>query len=634
MTSENAPSGADRFARPLLFLLLGAFVVYGVVAVPRLTNENFGNVEFSGWSGPFATRLLRGERPYVDFILPIPPGSFVLLAGVERLLGRHLLLAELAVNGALQLGMGVLAYVTVRAVSTRKVALFTTLGTLATLLELRKECAYDHTAQLAAWGSVACGLWALRAADGARRERLFLGAGTLAGATLLFKQSTAVGAVLGWIAAFGYLLVIDVRSKDREAVRGDARALLRTTQGVALGVASTWLVVLLLGGTFGAFFRATFIDGAALKGGTPTLFRNLASYLLDYPSYRGSLFAIVLVTAVGARLAARGASFHLGDEPTRAAALRTWEVVALAVVGIGAFVGGALVLRYGPKRPPALWVPLADAMRDLPVLTLVPMLVVFAAHVVVPSNAAPSPETAARVRTGHVLNAALLVALCCTLFHNTSAPEFRPYYDNNALIPLTFACAFVVLDRAALGIGSVVFLALVVLGAGGERFARAMGARTVVHGGPASGLLVSDDGVGMLRMAQTVRALAKPSETVLVLPEDLELVQLIDRPRPPLLGAIVFVDQYPERLLSDDEARLREHPPRVIVLHPRNAEAWQDFFRIWSGSSAAEKLVRWTRDELMPGRYERVATFDTFFRWHTEQLDVYVRRDGSGATPP
>ncbi len=54
-----------RAAGLLLALLSGLFLVFAFFFVPRLNNNVMGDMEFTGWTGPFAARLARGERPYV-----------------------------------------------------------------------------------------------------------------------------------------------------------------------------------------------------------------------------------------------------------------------------------------------------------------------------------------------------------------------------------------------------------------------------------------------------------------------------------------------------------------------------------------------------------------------------------------
>ena len=621
----------DAWTAWALLALTGVlFVAYNGVLLPRLTNVHFGDIEFTGWSGPMGSRLLRGDRPYIDFVLPIPPGSFVLLALLERIFGRPLVLQELALNAVAQLVMGGIAYAMARAVTSRRNAVLTAIAALVTVMQLNKECAYDHTAQVVAWASTAAGLWALVTPNGIRQTRYWTLAGTLAGLTLAFKQSTAIGCIGGWFLALAYLAAVEAWRGERAraaAIRGPVRAY---SLGIGLGLASVWLMLLLLGSTAKAFFQAVFLDGSTLKGGLWLLLRHLIVYLFDFEAYPASLVFIALFVLLGVRLLSKVGGLGIGDEPRRERHYGAWEgpaVAAMVTAGVGA---GIYFLCFGRHGYPVEWIGPIDRMKEIPYLALVPACVIFVAHLQSPAPKERSEDvTADPWRAGHVINAALIAGLSCTLMHNTSAPEFRPYYDNNTIIPLSFLCAFVVLDRAELRPLSVLLVALMIVGAGGNKYYRALRATTPIgHEGYWAGMRVTPHGSEIARVASRVRALTAPADTVLVLPEDLEVETLIGRPRPPLLGAIVFVDQYAPRLAVNDISRLDENPPRVIVIHPRQERSWQRFFRIWSGQSGAERVLLHVLHQLIPARYERDSSYDTTFLWQPETLDVYVLRDG------
>ncbi|HEX7672498.1 MAG TPA: hypothetical protein VF395_23050 [Polyangiaceae bacterium] len=621
-----------RDARIAVFLLLltgVVFVSYHVVLLPRLTNVDFGDVEFTGWSGPMGSRLVHGDRPYLDFVLPVPPGSFLVLSLLERIAGRPLLLQELGLNATIHLVMGFLAYVMGRAVTSRRNAVLTAVATLVTVTQLNKECAYDHTAQLVAWGSITAGLWALVTPDAAKQRVLFILTGALAGFTLAFKQSTAIGCIGGWVVGIAYLAFVEYRAGNLDRARSYERPLAAYAHGLGLGFAGVWLMLLLLGSTWRAFFQAVFLDGSTLKGGARFLVRNLVIYLFDYAVYPASLVLIAAFVMVGARLLTKRGSLHIGDEFGREGRYEVWEAVAMSVIVTAGAGAGAYFLMFGPPGYPFEWITVIDRAKHLPSLSLVPACVVFVAHLAKPSSRDRSPDVRTDPwRAGHVLNATLLAALCTTVMHNTSAPEFRPYYDNNVLIPLTLLSAFIVLDRAELRPVSVLVVALIIGGAGGNKYFRAMTATTKMgNTGHWAGLRVSGHGAEMARIAARVQALTKPEDTVLVLPEDLEIAALIGRPRPPLIGAILFVDQYAPRLATDDIARLDENPPKVIVIHPREARSWQRFFRIWSGQSGAERVMLHVLNDLLPARYVLDSTYSTTFLWEAENLDIYVRRD-------
>ncbi len=626
--ADNSAEQRDRRTAWGLLALTGAlFVAFNVVFLPRLTNVNFGDIEFTGWSGPMGSRLLHGDRPYVDFVLPIPPGSFLATALLEKIVGRPLLLEELGLNAAIHLAMGGLAYFMARAVTSRKIAVLTAIATLATVIQLNKECAYDHTAQVVAWLSIAAGLHALLSSDQRARSRGWVLAGVFAALTLAFKQSTAVGCVGGWFLGFAYLAGIDLWSKNRGAARAWLGPLSHYTRGLALGLAGVWLMLVLLGSTVRAFFQAVFVDASMLKGGPKLLVENLIVFLFDYPAFPASLLFLTLFVLVGLRVFAVRGSLGIGDEPIRASLFERWEVVTISATVTLGFGAGIWFLVERKHAYPIDWVLVIDGLKELPSLGLVATAAVFVAHLV------RTREVGAGARhdeigVGHALNATVLAALACSLMHNTSAPEFRPYYDNNAIIPLTFLTLFVVLDRARLSYLSAALLVAFLGSAAGNKYFRAMTA-TIPMGprGYLAGMRVNDHGIQIVHAADRARALSTPSDTVLVLPEDLEIESLIGRPRPDLMGAIVFVDQYAPRLAHDDIERLDEHPPKVIVIHPRKIMAWQRFFRIWSGKSGAERVIDHVLFHMIPREYKLDSTYPTTFLWEPGLLDVYVRLD-------
>jgi hypothetical protein len=162
----------------------------------------------------------------------------------------------------------------------------------------------------------------------------------------------------------------------------------------------------------------------------------------------------------------------------------------------------------------------------------------------------------------------------------------------------------------------------------GGRLDRAIAARRSI--GPAGhwgGMKVSERGRELALLARHVQTLTAPGDSVLVLPEDLALARLIDRPRPPLRGAIVFVDQYARHLAADDIRALAAHPPKVIVVHPSEMHLWVQLFRVWSGDSGAQQLLEYVQKELLPARYRLESKRRTRFIWNDATLEVWLRVD-------
>jgi hypothetical protein len=450
----------------------------------------------------------------------------------------------------------------------------------------------------------------------------------LSGFTLAFKQSTALGAVFGWVASLGYLALTDGRAGRAGESRDRSRELARYGRGVALGLAAVWLLLLLLGSTLRAFVQAVFLDASMLKGGAKTLAWNLMVYLFDFPSYAAPLGGIAAFVWIGHRLFMRRKGLRITDERERESPYRRWEMITVGVLVVAAFVGGYLLLALGVRPYPGRFIVQIDRLKMLPPMTLVTMLAVFVAELVHLGPAIETESDGGPVGTGRSFNAAVIAAFASSLMHNTSAPEFRPFYDNNAVIPLCFLSLFVLLDRADLRWLSAVLLSLFLFSIGGNKYFRAMTASVPIGtNGHFAWMRLNDRGFTMAIAAARARQLAGPDGTVLVLPEDVQFAALIDRPRPPIIGAIVFVDQYAPRLADDDIRRLDDHPPKVIVVHPRRPATWQRFFRIWSGKSGAERVVRHVLGDMLPKLYRRDSTFRTTFLYDTGKLDIYVRRD-------
>jgi hypothetical protein len=137
-------------------------------------------------------------------------------------------------------------------------------------------------------------------------------------------------------------------------------------------------------------------------------------------------------------------------------------------------------------------------------------------------------------------------------------------------------------------------------------------------------------GVEVLRAAARAEELTGRDGTALVLPEDVELSGLVHRRRPPLTGAVVFVDQYPARLLAHDLAAFDAHLPDVLVIHPRHTSDWKAVFGTWSEHSAAERFILHVLEDTLPEHYVLDSSYPTIYFWDQGQIDVYVRKDENG----
>lgn len=594
-----------------------AFALYAVAAVPRLTNNLVGDSEFTGWTGPVAERFFTGETPYRDFVLPIPPGAFVVLWLAQRLMGERLL-TELVVGAVCHLGMAWLAYAICRPWASRATSLAVAAASLATVVQLYKECAYDHTAQLVVWGAACAGSWGLTSAAGPRRTRCWVVAGALAMLTLGFKQSTGVGAVAGWVGGLALAWVLAAvarRPSAQRLVLADAR---HFGAGLVLGALGVGLLLLITGSSFTGFLQSAFGDGAELKGGTGQLLQNLVGYLFQFETWPASLGFTAIAAWVLHRIISRDPRLRLGATPPAARG----PLVLVGALGCAFFVAAALALSSNVELRPA-WLTWAERMKYVPSFGLLVLGLLLAWRLVRGESGEDDGDVDARPRSLVVLGVA---TLACSLLHNLSSPNYRPFYDNNPIIPVSFLLLLLALEHAALPrlVPAVLVLALGVLF--GNKLSYHLEATEPVTEGHWAGLRVGERGRAVVEAARRARELAG-DDTVLVLPEDVALARLVGRPRPPIRGAIVFVDQYPRRLLRADLEALERQPPKVVIVHPAKPELWRSMFAIWSTQSAAAELNLRFIEHWLPARYRLDSVHPTRFARTRAELQIWVRND-------
>ncbi len=600
-----------------LFVVLLLFVAYAAQAVPRLTNNLVGDSEFTGWTGPIAERFFNGATPYSDFVLPIPPGPFAVMALIQTLSGRAVLLQELWLIAGSQLAMTLAAYAIARAFFGRLTGLLVAACSLATVLQLYKECAYDHTAQVLAWASIAAGAHALTRRNPSRG--LWLAAGTLAALTLSFKQSTGSGIALGWALAFFYLAFIAFRSGGRTALLSLKIPAASFAAGILFGLALDLLLILGTGSSPTGFLHAAYVDGAALKGGSSKLLFNLFSYLWRFEAWPASLGVTLVAAWIVRRSFARSGSFDLASpdapDPPRV-------ILASLLVVTLAFGAAALLLWTNAAPLPAALLTWSERAKMLPSMGLCALVVLVVTRFPTQREAAAD---ASRQRD-HALIAVSIAALVCSLLHNLSFPGFRPFYDNNPIIVVAFLLMFAALERAQLKWAKPLVLALSLCVLFGHKLSRHLEATQPVSEGHWAGIRVNPRGQVVVAAAERARALAGPAGTVLVLPEDVALARLIGSPRPPLRGAIVFVDQYPAQVLASDLALLERAPPQVVVVHPSDAVQWKQMYALWSTSSPAQKLAEKFLNEWLPRNCSLDSSYPTRFGRKQGKLEIWVLR--------
>ncbi len=615
-----------RASRTVLVVYVLCFVGFAFLYVPRLANPLWSDVEFTGWVSPIAQRMVEGQRIYRDFTLPIPPGSFALMAAFQSLTGRFFLLDELWLCALCQLLMVPIGYALVRPFTTERNATLATMAMVPVLIAAPKEIAYDHTALVVAWGSLLLLARGLLRAPGKVRWGLLASAGFAAGLTLVLKSSTGAGAITAVSVAMGGIAWVGRKTEGKACYRDVARDAAFVGGGLLAGVAATVLVVAVLGGSLGEFFHVVFVDGPRLKGGRGQALLNLLSYtIVQTPMHLSFLLALVLAYVLVRVVNGKDPLLVEAEtEPDLAGEQgRAWWVFAvpMALYVLVVFAVASFLLAGNASHVPfGLQVGAAFGSAG-------PMMGMFVLLLLIVANWARAES---RTDPRAVFAMVGLAAGVLSLMHNLSDPKHRPLYDNNPIIPLGIVSLLILLDQARARVLKYAVVCLMLLGLFGGKFQRYLIARTPVQDpGFWRGLRVNHNGTVLLEAALRARELAGPDGTVLSLPEDPMYQALIGRPRPNLRGGIVFVDQFPEHVLAQDLATLRANPPTVLLLHPEADQGWNMVYSIWSVDSPAARLQNGFLREHRDSTYRVDSTYPTWLFDNGVRMALLVRKGGT-----
>jgi hypothetical protein len=248
----------------------------------------------------------------------------------------------------------------------------------------------------------------------------------------------------------------------------------------------------------------------------------------------------------------------------------------------------------------------------------------------------------------HPLAPFVLIFFSAAIFHNLSVRFFRWTYDNNPLLITAFFFLLgPLLANARRGTGEfpgwpaatralIYCCCTLVMWCAGDRQLKLAAACTETW--PEIRQLVGarlrPEASGMRRLVQVVRSQTGPRkhDAVLLLPNDPNVEAWFERDRPALSTAIIFADQYWDRYVDGDFAKLRADPPRVIVIGPR--DRWRRFGRVWKTNRGVERLIDLVQNELLPESYGPGAPQPISIGGATDYMDVYVRRETPRSDAP
>ncbi len=605
-------------------MLALVFVAYSLARVPRLGNYALGDLTAIGQASAVAARLAAGAHLYSTAVVPDAPGAPVVLALLQRLLGGPRLVHELWIAQLAELGLALVAYALATRLAGRLVGVLVAATTLVALESPLEHNADTSLAALLAWSSLALGARALGLGEDdppARPRAAFLAA---ASATLAvaFDQSAGLGILIGWIAALVYLMSVR-RGTARNAARRHAGAVLG---GVAAGLASIAGLVLLAHGTPAGFARDAVADWFSLQAGPAGALANALGFaIMQRGAFPSSLVLTCLAFGIGWRVVHREGTLHVASSAPPRLGLRAAALVAALVAAV---FGGAVVLLASGARLSSGMVTVGTVLAFVPTFGFV---FAVASFFMQGSRASAELGDPGR-RAGHLANAVFLAALCESSFERlsfTTLPQGR--FGLAALTPIALCYLFLVLLRTGWRWAAPAVAALCMTALFGLHLSRALEASQPVESGYFAGLSVNVHGREMLRAKRRVDELCKPGDTVLVLPEDSELSLLFAHPRPPLRGASIQVQHYPERLVDEDLKALAAAPPKVVVLYPHRTFLWQALFALWPGGKGATRFVNGA-SKLLAKQYRVAGRFRATYVWDQDELVVYERVDDAHAT--
>lgn len=610
----------------LLGVLAALFAFFVPAHVPSLWND----VEFTGWVVPVANRFGSGLRLYADGgHSPMPPLPFAFMRVVAGTHGTWL--AESFWYQLFRCATLLLLYGGLATRGLRNVAFWATLASVPVFFALQKTILYDAMAQFLAAAVAfalldACDRLDARSASGARGGAPPIGPlllpGALLAALLLTKQSTGGGATIGAVALF-------LLRPRAGGLRERTLAVLALGATTALAFAA-WTGLLALGGLVDVrgMIQDVYLHGAEPKGGTRFLTAGIRNYgfAVVRVAKRWGLLTVLLVG-----LAAWFRSKRPDD--TNEAVPGAWWGAALALAGVVALALSDLA-----------GVPAARTFVDFVATTLWnparPSILLWTAFLVaclgsvwwIWPRRGPMPA-------GFGSLAALTIVLLPTaLFHSLSALTFRWVYDNNPLIVVVLAALIAtlaaLLPRRLRSLTTVIG-ALVVLALSGAPIQQFRQVAACTESWPEipflAGARLRPEAAGMRALTRDVKSLAPDPvhDVVLLLPEDPNVQAWFERPRPHFTSAIVFTDQYWDRLVDEDFRRLERRPPRLIVMGPRGKS--DEFNRLWGRvDQGIDRLTARIRSELLPARYVHVRERAIQYREHPAVMDVYeLRADAS-----
>jgi len=604
---------SDRYGE-WLFLLL-PIVALMVLNVPAQWTGIATDPEFSGWVAPLSNRLAEGLRLY-DFggHMPVPPLAPVFIYWLSW--GHATWLTESFWNQVFSMGTILVLYGCLNKIFPRRVALLGAMAALATFSGCNVVLVYNTMANFSAacLGCFAVGY--INRAPGKRGWTWLAGMAFFGVTAILSKQSIGILAIP---AAAAITLLDPAAGSLKEKMVNVALYLGFTVAAFSLLslLMSPWISI-------GGMMQDVFITGSECKGGIQEIIAKLSSYGFQIgqvviltafilPLTRLKLFSTLMINAhpwldekdfplswilailatglAGGILLAR---LQIDILPN----LHQTETIGLAISLLAVL---ALLGKQGPRG----WLP--EFLRNKELLALGTLTFILL------------PAAMGYCLSGPVGFRTLLWFVHTLPFLQVAL---------TAIVSLVFAGAKVMpknLSKYWVVLMMIIFIAqnwqpwrlhwveIKNCTDTWDNVKWYAGARITTTARP------------LETMVSKVRSLAGVTDTVLLLPSDPSVEACFERPRPALNCAIMFCDQYWPRYIDDDIKRLKDSPPKVIIIGPRND--WRAYSRLRNNSGALEMLIDRVQSELLPTRYRLADAHPIGLRGAADFMDVWVRVD-------
>lgn len=369
-TPPEAPAGAADDATPVPTLSNSWAVVAVVLLVTAFLapwwNRYFGGT-LEGYFPYFGSEINRGQVPYRDFYLHLPPLLPLESALVERWTS-HPLIALRAIGGLERILLALALFAWLRQLVRASLAAAATVFAVALGSTGDTEVLHLYNHQSILW-AVLAGLLATLDFERPRPRVLpLLLSGAASTLALMCKQTTGLGALLAVGIGLG---VAWYGLRDRPtAVR--AVGLWLGAAAATLGLLASWL---LARGALAAAVQEIFLDGSASKGPLLALAGRALREEWSIAAYRVPAFLALLAVLLGLRAMRRGIRHPMPEFGFRAqSGNRTLAIVAalgLGAIALGVITAPGLHLGEGWLLLPERWAALASLWGSVAALIVV-----------------------------------------------------------------------------------------------------------------------------------------------------------------------------------------------------------------------------------------------------------------------